>query len=61
MKLIALDELPREAPYWKWSPWATARLIRKGELGAVKVGRRIFVTNELLVAFIARHTVEGTP
>jgi hypothetical protein len=59
VKLIPLDKLSAEAPHWPWSSWATARLIRKGELGAVKVGRRVFVTRELLDAFIASHIVAG--
>ena len=56
MKLIALDQLPTEAPHWPWSPWATRRLIRNGSLGAVRVGRRVFLTRELLDAFVVRHT-----
>lgn len=59
MKLIPLDQLPSEAPHWPWSPWATGRLIRTGRLGAVRVGRRIFLTRELIDAFIAKHTVGG--
>ena len=59
MRLIPLDQLPTAVPHWPWSPWATGRLIRDGRLGAVKVGRRVFVTTELLDAFVASHTVNG--
>lgn len=58
MKLIALADIPNEAPHWPFSPWATARLVRRGELGAVRVGRRVFVTLDLIDSFIARHTVD---
>lgn len=55
--LIPLEHLPQLAPGWPLSPWSTARLIRAGELGCVKVGRRVFVTRELLAAYIAANTV----
>jgi hypothetical protein len=57
--LVPLDRVQKTWPDWPMSPWATGRLIRLGQLGAVRVGRRVFVTRELLDAFIARHTVDG--
>jgi hypothetical protein len=56
-KLIPLKAIPRERPDWPWSPWATGELIRKGRLGCIRCGKRIFVTDELLSAFVEKHTV----
>ncbi len=56
-KLIPLKRIPAERPDWPWSPWATGDLIRKGKLGCIRCGKRVFVTDDLLSAFIARHTV----
>lgn len=54
--LIPLSRLPETHPDWPYSPWATGHLIRTGRLGCVRVGRRYYVTDELLAAFVARHT-----
>lgn len=56
-KLIPLTRLPAEVPEWPFSPWTTGYMIRRGELGCVRVGRRIFVTHELLDAFVIEQTV----
>lgn len=58
--LVPLDQVQKVFTDWPMSPWATGRLIRLGRLGCVRVGKRIFLNRELLDAFIARHTVEGT-
>lgn len=55
-KLIPLDQVGA-VEGWPYTPWTTGDLIRKGRLGCVRVGRRVFVTRELLDEFIARHTV----
>lgn len=55
--LIALADLPSACPGWPLSPWATAQLIRDGGLGCVRIGRRKFVTRELLAEYIAASTV----
>ena len=55
--LIPLADLPSSCPEWPMSPWSTAQLIRDGGLGCVKIGRRVFVTRELLDEYIAAHTV----
>lgn len=58
--LIAIDDLPTRAPGWPLSPWSTRRMIRSGELGCVKIGRRIFVTQALLDEYVRAHTVPAT-
>ena len=55
--LIPLDKLAKAAPNWPWSAWATRHLIKTGRLGCVRVGRRIFLTRELLAAFVEKHTI----
>ena len=55
--LIPLDRLLAEVPDWPFSVWSTRRLIRDKKLGHVKVGYRIFVTRELLNAFVREHVV----
>ena len=54
--LIPLDRLLAEVPDWPFSVWSTRKLIRDGKLGHVKVGSRVFVTQELLDAFVREHT-----
>jgi excisionase family DNA binding protein len=36
------------------------RLIRSGELGAIKVGRRLRITDEQLKAFVQRQQIQAT-
>jgi hypothetical protein len=55
--LIALADLPSVCPEWPLSPWSTAQLIRDGSLGCVQIGRRKYVTRELLAEYIAANTV----
>lgn len=52
---FALSELPERAPWWPLSPWATWRRIRTGEMAAIRDGRRIYVTIELLRRYLAEH------
>ena len=56
LKLVPLDRVQKEFPDWPYAPWSTGELIRKGRLGCVRVGRRIFITREVLDAFIVAHT-----
>jgi hypothetical protein len=56
--LIPLARLPAEVPTWPYSPWSTGHMIRTGLLGCVRVGRRVYVTAEILEAFAKRHTVQ---
>lgn len=58
-KLVPLDRIQEEFPGWPYGSWPTGRLIRLGELGCVRVGKRIFVTREIIDEFIARHTEPG--
>lgn len=58
-KLVPLDRVQQEFPDWPYGPWPTGRLVRLGQLGCVRIGRRVFVTRELLDSFIAAHTVAG--
>jgi hypothetical protein len=52
---FALADLPQRAPWWHLSPWATWRRIRRGEMAAIRDGRRIFVTVELLRRYLDEH------
>ena len=56
-ELIDVATLRNAVPWWPYSTHGTYRLIRARKLGAVAVGRRRFVTRDLLSAFIAKHTV----
>lgn len=49
---FALAELPERAPWWPLSPWATWSRIRKGQMAAIRDGRHIFVTVELLRRYL---------
>jgi hypothetical protein len=59
-KLIPLttEALLAARPDWPYSGWATGHMIRTGRLGHVRIGKRVFVTPELLEQFIAKHTVQ---
>lgn len=39
----------------------TSKMIRRGQLGCVRVGRRRYVTPELMAEFIARNTERPEP
>ncbi len=54
---IAINNIRQRAPWWPYGVDGTYRLVRRGDLRAVAVGRRRFVTIALLRDFVARHTV----
>jgi hypothetical protein len=56
-KLIGIWEIAAEVPWWRHSPDATYRMIRKGQLRCVRVGRRKYVTEQLLRDFVHELTV----
>lgn len=56
MSLTPIKEVRERHPWWPFSPWSTWVLIRDGKLGSVTVGRRRFVSEELLRQFVADHT-----
>ncbi len=60
-KLIPIAKVQVEVPTWPYSPWSTGYLIREGRLRCVRVGRRMYVTPELLQEFIDRHVDEEHP
>lgn len=45
------------APWWPYGVDGTYRLVRRGELGAIAIGRRRYVTRRLLRECLARHTI----
>jgi hypothetical protein len=58
-KLVALKDVNRVFPDWPYSAWMTGYMARQGTLGCVRIGRRIFMTRELLDAFVERSTVDA--
>ncbi len=56
--LVPVSELKIKFPWWPYNPDGTYRLIRLGRLGAVKIGRNVYCNEQLLQAFIAKHTVQ---
>ena len=59
LKLIAPSDIKTERPDWPFGYDSTMRLIRSGKLGAVVIGRRRFLTPELIDQFITAHVVRG--
>lgn len=56
-RLIPLRGIKSARPDWPFEEWWTGELIRRGDLGCVRIGRRVFVTDDLLETFIAKHVV----
>lgn len=54
---IALADLKCEVPWWPFSAWWTAKLIRDKQLACIRIGRRVFATRALLQEFVASHVV----
>lgn len=53
-----LSELKNRAPWWPHSAWATWQRIRTGRMAAIRDGRRIFVTVELLRRYLEEHVAK---
>jgi excisionase family DNA binding protein len=58
-ELIAIGQLKSQIPWWPFSTDSTYRWIRIGRLPAVRIGRRYFVTRELLDKWIAERSTEA--
>ena len=43
---------------WPFSHSHTSYLVRTQQLGCVRIGRRVFLTREILDEFITRHIVQ---
>lgn len=56
--LIPIRDVEKVAG-WPFSHWHTGYLIRKGELACIRIKRRVFVTVEMLDAFIQKHQVDA--
>lgn len=54
---IALADLKTAVPSWPFGAWYTAKLIREKQLGAIRIGRRVFVTRTLLDEFLQARVV----
>lgn len=56
-KLVAIPDIRSAFPdlNWPFESDGTYRLIRRGKLGRVQIGRNYFVTRELLEQFVAAH------
>jgi hypothetical protein len=59
VELVAVTNIAARFPRWPFSYWSTMGLIRAGKLRCVKLGRRHFVTDEILRDFIAAHTTNA--
>jgi excisionase family DNA binding protein len=53
-KLIPVEKVHETALGDNVSPWTVYRLIRQGQIRAVRVGRRVFLTEEAIDEFISR-------
>ena len=55
---IEISSVRKAAQWWPYGTDGTYRLVRLGQLGAIVIGRRRYVTLALLRECLARHTVE---
>lgn len=53
---IEIRSVHEAAPWWPYGVDGTYRLVRRGDLRAIAIGRRRFVTLALLRECLARHT-----
>lgn len=53
---IEIRAVQEHAPWWPFKVDTTYRLVRNGELRAIAIGRRRYVTLALLREFLQRHT-----
>lgn len=56
-RLIPIQKIGESRPDWPFGYQWTTKLIKRGHLGCVRLGRRVFVTDADLEAFIANHRV----
>ena len=57
---IEIQCLQDVAPWWPFGTHTTYRLVRRGDLRAIAIGRRRYATLALLREFLSRHTA-GVP
>lgn len=57
MTPIALSALRSTVPWWPFSAWWTAKLIRDHKLACIRMGRRVFVTEAILLEYCQAHKV----
>lgn len=53
---IEISAVRTAAPWWPYNIYGTYRLIRRGDLRAIAIGRRRYVTVALLRECLSRHT-----
>jgi hypothetical protein len=53
---LKTEALRAARPDWPWSGDMTSKMVRRGLIGHVRLGRRVYVTPELMAEFIARNT-----
>lgn len=53
---LKTEALRAARPDWPWTGDMTSKYVRRGLLGCVRIGRRVYVTPELMAEFIERHT-----
>jgi hypothetical protein len=56
---LDIQALVDVAPWWPFGRHTTYRLVRSGELRAIAIGRRRYVTLALLRECLQRHTVKA--
>jgi hypothetical protein len=54
---IEIASVREAAPWWPYGSDGTYRLVRRGDLRAIAIGRRRYVTLALLRECLARHTL----
>lgn len=53
---IDIPAVREAAPWWPYGVDGTYRLVRRGDLAAIAIGRRRYVTRRLLRECLVRHT-----
>lgn len=56
--MVPVADIRRLDPSWPFERDRTYFLIRTGQLGCVRVGKRVFIRRADLEAFVARHAVQ---
>lgn len=55
-QLVPIAQIQGKHPWWPYKPDGTYRLIKLKRLGCVRIGRNVFVTEELLREAIDANT-----